>query len=121
MSYSEQDVIDQYRYFLKDHVRLTIDFRKTDQRMGFDPPPVGKELSKMEWRYDRAAHKVIAIDVGRVYQNLYLATSVINAGTCAIAAYHQELMDRLLSVDGEDEFAIYMAAVGKVNESMPAS
>jgi len=69
---------------------------------------------RMEWRYEIAAHKVVAIDAGHVCQNLYLACEAIGAGTCAIAAYHQELMDRLLRVDGEDEFTIYLAPVGKV-------
>jgi len=69
---------------------------------------------RMEWRYDLAAHKVIALDAGHVCQNLYLACEAIGAGTCAIAAYHQELMDRLLGVDGDEEFAVYLAPVGKV-------
>ena len=69
---------------------------------------------RMEWRYDLAAHRVIAIDAGHVCQNLYLACEAIHAGTCAIAAYHQEKMDALLKVDGEDEFTIYLAPVGKV-------
>ncbi len=69
---------------------------------------------RMEWRYDIAAHKVIAVDAGHVCQNLYLATSAIGAGTCAVAAYHQDLMDRLLRIDGKDEFTIYLAPVGKV-------
>jgi SagB-type dehydrogenase family enzyme len=69
---------------------------------------------RMEWRYDLAAHKVIAIDAGHVCQNLYLACSAIGCGACAIAAYHQELIDRLVQADGDDEFAIYLAAVGKI-------
>jgi SagB-type dehydrogenase family enzyme len=69
---------------------------------------------RMEWRYGLAAHKVIAIDAGHVGQNLYLACEAIGAGTCAVAAYHQELMDRFLRVDGEEEFTIYLAPVGKV-------
>jgi len=69
---------------------------------------------RMEWRYDLAAHKVIAIDAGHVCQNLYLACEAIGAGTCAVAAYHQELMDRLLGIDGTDEFVVYLAPVGKV-------
>ncbi len=69
---------------------------------------------RMEWRYDIAAHKVIAIDAGHVCQNLYLACEAIKAGTCAVAAYNQTLMDELLKVDGDDEFVIYMAPVGKV-------
>ena len=69
---------------------------------------------RMEWRYDIAAHKVIAIDAGHVCQNLYLACEAINAGTCAVAAYNQTLMDRLIKVDGTDEFVMYLAPVGKV-------
>jgi len=69
---------------------------------------------RMEWRYDIAAHRVLAMDIGHVCQNLYLACEAIQAGTCAVAAYHQEKMDALLQVDGEDEFTLYMAPVGKV-------
>ncbi len=69
---------------------------------------------RMEWRYDIAAHKVIALDAGHVCQNLYLAGEAIGCGTCAVAAYHQELMDELLDVDGVDEFTLYMAAIGRL-------
>jgi SagB-type dehydrogenase family enzyme len=69
---------------------------------------------RMEWRYGLAAHKVIAIDAGHVCQNLYLACEAIGAGTCAVAAYHQQLIDELLRVDGDEEFTVYLAPVGKV-------
>lgn len=68
---------------------------------------------RMEWRYGLAAHKVIAIEAGHVCQNLYLACEGIGAGTCAIAAYDQERIDQLLRLDGQDEFTIYLASVGK--------
>lgn len=71
---------------------------------------------RMEWRYGLAAHKVIAMDAGHVCQNLYLACESIDAGTCAIAAYDQEELDELLGLDGEEEFAIYIASVGKVKK-----
>jgi SagB-type dehydrogenase family enzyme len=71
---------------------------------------------RMEWRYDIAAYKVIALDAGHVAQNLYLACESIGAGTCAIAAYDQEAMDALLGIDGKDEFAIYLASVGKARD-----
>jgi SagB-type dehydrogenase family enzyme len=70
---------------------------------------------RMEWRYGLAAHRVILLDAGHVCQNLYLACEAIGAGTCAVAAYDQELMDQLLKIDGKDEFVIYLAAVGKVH------
>jgi SagB-type dehydrogenase family enzyme len=69
---------------------------------------------RMEWRYGAASYKVIALDAGHVCQNLYLACENIGAGTCAVAAYDQERIDEVLGVDGENEFAIYLAPVGKV-------
>jgi SagB-type dehydrogenase family enzyme len=69
---------------------------------------------RMEWRYGLAAHKLIALDAGHVCQNLYLACEAIHAGCCAVAAYHQQLCDRLLRLDGKEEFVIYLAPVGKI-------
>ncbi len=37
--------LEQYRYFLKDSVRKTIDFSKTDQSMGKKAPPIQKPYS----------------------------------------------------------------------------
>jgi len=69
--------------------------------------------ARMEWRYDLAAHKVIALDAGHVCQNLYLACESLGLGTCAIAAYDQEACDQLLGVDGDEEFTLYLAPVGR--------
>jgi SagB-type dehydrogenase family enzyme len=68
---------------------------------------------RMEWRYGPAAHRVLPMDAGHVCQNLYLSAEAIGAGACAIAAYDQEALDALLRLDGEEEFVLYMAAVGK--------
>jgi SagB-type dehydrogenase family enzyme len=69
---------------------------------------------RTEWRYAIFSPKVIALDAGHVCQNLYLAATAVGAGACAIGAYNQAAMDAVLGVDGEDEFVIYMATVGKV-------
>lgn len=47
-------------------------------------------------------------------QNLSRACKAIGAGTCAITANDQKAMDVLIDVDGEDEFTVYLAPVGKV-------
>jgi len=69
---------------------------------------------RTEWRYSVIAYKGILVDVGHVCQNLYLACEAIGAGTCAILAYDQKAMDNLIGVDGENEFTVYLAPVGKV-------
>ena len=69
---------------------------------------------RSEWRYDKAAAKLIALDAGHICQNLYIAAGAIGAGTCAVGAFDQTKMNELLEVDGDDEFVIYMAPVGKI-------
>lgn len=69
---------------------------------------------RMEWRYGPASAKSIALDAGHVCQNLYLACEAVSCGTCAIGAYDQENIDELIHLDGEDEFVVYVAAIGKV-------
>lgn len=68
---------------------------------------------RTEWRYSFLAHKVIAQEIGHVCQNLYLASESIDAGTCALGTYNQETIDKIIDVDGDNEFTIYIAAVGK--------
>ncbi|NJD59364.1 MAG: nitroreductase [Anaerolineales bacterium] len=69
---------------------------------------------RSEWRYGPLAAKLIAQDSGHVCQNLYLACTAIQAGTCAVGAYIQQKMDALLGVDGVDEFTVYCGPVGKI-------
>jgi len=66
-----------------------------------------------EWRYHITAHKVMLLDAGHLCQNLYLAAEAIGCGTCAIGAYNQEAMDKFVKLDGEDEFVVYLAPLGK--------
>ena len=71
---------------------------------------------RTEWRYGPASHKIIAMDAGHMCQNLYIAAESIGAGTCAVGAYFQDEVDAILGVDGNEEFTIYLAPVGKIAE-----
>ena len=116
-----------YRYLPLEH-ELLLEFHTVDARQKLVESTLGQSFVgqaavtfiwtaipyRMEWRYGLAAHKVIALDAGHICQNLYLACEAIGAGTCAVAAYHQQLMDRFVRVNGTDEFVIYLAPVGKV-------
>lgn len=69
---------------------------------------------RMEWRYNIVSHKMIAIEAGHACQNLYLVCGAVGAGTCAMGAIDRIALDKVLGVDGEDEFSLYVAPVGKV-------
>lgn len=117
-----------YRYLPLEH-QLVVEYRDEGAAKKISPATLGQNWIssaaavfiwaaipyRMEWRYGLAAHRAILIDAGHVCQNLYLACEAIDAGTCAVAAYDQELMDQLLGVDGKDEFVIYLAPVGKIS------
>ena len=65
------------------------------------------------WRYGERGYRYLHLDAGHVAQNLYLAAESVGAGACAIAAFSDDEMNALLGLDGERQFAIYLAAVGK--------
>ena len=117
-----------YRYLPLSH-RLVFEFHEKDLNQKIINATFGQQFAglsavtfiwtaipeRMEWRYGPVSHKVIAMDAGHMGQNLYLACEAINAGTCAIAAYDQEYADKLLRIDGDNEFVIYFAPVGKLH------
>ena len=47
---------EQYRYFLKDSIRLAIDFSQTDQSSGIAPPPLEKPYAADSERIDLVPH-----------------------------------------------------------------
>ena len=68
---------------------------------------------RMTWRYGERGYRYLHLDAGHVCQNLYLAAESIGCGVCAIAAFNDDDVNRLLKLDGEKHFAIYLATVGK--------
>lgn len=68
---------------------------------------------RMSWRYGERAYRYLHLDAGHVCQNLYLSVEAIDCGVCAVAAFEDDELNDLLKIDGKDQFAIYVAAVGK--------
>lgn len=68
---------------------------------------------RMTWRYGERGYRDLHLDCGHVCQNLYLAAEAVGCGVCAIAAFDDDAMNRLLGIDGTDQFLIYLATVGK--------
>jgi SagB-type dehydrogenase family enzyme len=68
---------------------------------------------RTEWRYTILSHKFIAVDLGIVSQNLYLACEAANLGTVAIGYYEQNKIDALFDLNTDDEFVVLLAPVGK--------
>jgi SagB-type dehydrogenase family enzyme len=73
-------------------------------------------VERMTWRYGQRGYRYLYLDAGHVCQNLYLAAEALGCGACAVAAFDDNALNRILKVDGETQFAIYLASVGRQPE-----
>ena len=71
------------------------------------------DAARMTWRYGERGYRYLHLDAGHICQNLYLSAQVIGCGACAIGAFDDELMNSVVGIDGEEQFVVYMATVGK--------
>ena len=67
---------------------------------------------RAEWRYVEAAHRVVLIDLGHLGQNVMLSAVALGLGSCCMAAYDQQLCDKILGFDGLGEYTVYAISVG---------
>ncbi|TFG95867.1 SagB/ThcOx family dehydrogenase [Candidatus Thorarchaeota archaeon] len=115
-----------YRYISFSHKLLFIkridNAEETMGKLSFEQMFVGKAPVifcwtavpyRTEWRYTILSHKFIAIDLGIVCQNLYLACEAINLGTVAIGYYEQNKLDELFDLNTDEEFVVLLAPVGR--------
>lgn len=73
-------------------------------------------IYRMAWRYSERAYRLVHLDAGHVCQNLYLAAEQIGCGVCAIGAFDDQQMAEVLEIDGDEEFVVYCATVGRKSE-----
>lgn len=71
------------------------------------------DTKRTKWRYGERGYRYMHLDAGHLCQNLYLAAEDIDSGVCGIAAYDDAEINKILGVDGEEQFVIYLATVGK--------
>lgn len=69
---------------------------------------------RMKWRYGERGYRYLHLDSGHVCQNLYLAAQAVECGVCAVGAFYDTRMNPILDIDGEKQFLVYLAAVGKI-------
>ena len=70
-------------------------------------------MERMFWRYAERGYRYLHLDAGHACQNLALGAEQIGCGICPIAAFDDEMLNQVLGLNGEDQFVIYLATVGK--------
>ncbi|OEU50639.1 MAG: hypothetical protein BA872_05865 [Desulfobacterales bacterium C00003060] len=66
------------------------------------------------WKYRNRCIRYIYMDAGHIAQNLQLAATALGLGCCTIGAFYDQEINAMLEIDGEEETAVYLAAVGNV-------
>ncbi|MBP3891399.1 MAG: SagB/ThcOx family dehydrogenase [Solobacterium sp.] len=72
---------------------------------------------RAEWRYGIYTHSVAMVDAGHITQNLYLASTSIGLGGCAIGAVTEAICNEKFHLDGEEEFIFYAHTIGTISEN----
>jgi SagB-type dehydrogenase family enzyme len=69
-------------------------------------------IARGSWKYGQRVYRYIYLDAGHIAQNLYLAGEALGLGVCAVGAFYDDDVNRIIDLDGEEETVIYMATVG---------
>ena len=115
-----------YHYLIKDHALeelklgdLSIDIAKAalDQNMCATTSVVfvwTAIFKRSKCKYGQRAYRYIYLDTGHIAQNLVLASTSLNLGSCPIAAFYDDEVNKIIGVDGVEESVIYMCVVGNI-------
>jgi SagB-type dehydrogenase family enzyme len=70
-------------------------------------------FQRTQRRYRERAQRYIFFEAGHIAQNAYLVATSMGLGACAIGAFYDDEVNRLLGLNIRDESALYLVAAGK--------
>jgi SagB-type dehydrogenase family enzyme len=73
------------------------------------------------WRYANRGYRYALIDTGHIAENLRLAAVSVGLGETGSLRFHDDLLNRLLQVDGREEAVCAIHALGRPADSAKAS
>lgn len=71
-------------------------------------------FQRLRWKYEERSYRYALLETGHLGQNAYLAATSMGLGACAVGAFLDDSLNDLLGVDGQQEAALHMVAVGHV-------
>ena len=118
-----------YRFLPIEHKLLPVVLREDDEQIEekicgqFSTAGIAKNSAvvflwtavyeRMACMFGERAYRYIYLDAGHVCQNLYLAGQTQNIKVCALGAFDDEVLNQNLGFDGNEQFVVYGAGVGK--------
>lgn len=114
-----------YHYNIRDHALEQI--RAGDFRQVIADAALGQEFfakagvvfaltgifQRARWRYQDRTYRYVMLEAGHIGQNIYLSAVAQGLGACAVGAFWDDEVNRLLGVDGKTEATLYLLTVGR--------
>ena len=69
-------------------------------------------VQRCKWKYLERGYRYIYLDCGHAGAHLHLAAEALGLGCCMIGAFFDDEVNAIIGADGEEETALYIAAVG---------
>ena len=65
-------------------------------------------------KYGERGYRYVYMEAGHISQNIYLQAVSLGLGSVSVGAFIDDAVNELIDVDGENEAAIYLHAVGTI-------
>ena len=78
---------------------------------------ISGSYERLRWKYGERGYRFMCIDAGLVAQNLHLVAEGLGLGACAIAGFADDAVERLLTIDGQDEMVLLLLCVGATDRA----
>ncbi|MDP1854396.1 MAG: SagB/ThcOx family dehydrogenase [Candidatus Omnitrophota bacterium] len=72
--------------------------------------------SRLTWAHDTRSYRYMYMAAGAVSQNIYLECASLGLISSATASFHDDLYNKMLGIDGENEVTLLLHLVGKIKE-----
>jgi len=70
------------------------------------------QIIRASYKYLNRAYRYVYLDAGHACQNAYLVSEALGLGCCAVGAFDDNSVSKLLKIDGVSEFPLYMIPIG---------
>ena len=114
-----------YHYAVQEHALERVqagDLHSAVMRAGLGQSVLGRAavcfvlsaiFQRTRFKYRERAYRYVLLEAGHVGQNLCLAATGLGLGACTVGAFDDDALNDLLGLDGQEEAALYISAVGK--------
>lgn len=73
-------------------------------------------FQRTRWKYRKRTYRYVLLEAGHIAQNLYLAATALGLGCCAVGAFRDQALDKLVGAGEDDgEESLYLLPVGKLS------